>query len=541
MPEIIRRLPQMLVQWVRPNLSVFLSTRQPQLWLVSLIIGLCVSVAAIVFREGIGLVQALWLFDRSENVASAARKIPWYVILLAPALGGLAIGFALRFFEARRAGGAADVIEARATDGRKLGFWSGIGSAAVTVASLGAGASAGREGPIVHLGATISSSVAQALRIPAWGQRTLLACGVASAISASFNAPIAGALFAHEVILGHYAMRVFVPVVISSVAGTILSRQWFGEAAAFIVPQFQITSYLEFPAFALLGLICALIGMIFQFSLTSTDYVARNIEMPLWLRPALGGLLVGAIGIYFPEILGVGYEATDMALHNQLPLFMLLALLVAKTAATAITLASRFGGGIIAPSLYLGAMAGGAFGLIAAQAFPDFASSPAVYSLLGMGAVAASVIGAPISTTVMMFELTGGYELSVALLLTVSISSGLNQAIHGRSYFQWQLEARGLVIQDGPHQYLVKRRRVAEFMSPLDDDEVLPERQPDDTVLKPADTLEHALRTFDQGGHDRLAVVDADDESKVIGWASQVAALRYFNRALIDVSEEEHK
>ncbi len=544
MPEIIRRLPALVFQWVRPNISMFLSTRQPQLWVVALLIGLCVSIAAIIFRELIGFVQLAWLLDRSENVATAARNIPWYVVLIVPAAGGLLIGIALTFLEAKRAGGVADVIEARARGGRNLDFWPGVGSAIITAFSLGFGASAGREGPMVHLGATISSSIGQVMRIPNWGQRTLLACGVASAISASFNTPIAGALFAHEVILGHYAMRSFVPVVLSSVAGTILSRQWFGESAAFIIPDFQISSYFEFPAFALLGFICAIVGVLFQFALISTDYVARNIEIPLWSRPAIGGLMIGAIAVFYPEVLGVGYEATDLALHNKLPILMMLALLIAKTAATSITLASRFGGGIIAPSLYLGAMTGGAFGLIAASVFPELASSQGIYSLLGMGAVAASVIGAPISTTVMMFELTGGYALTVALLLTVSISAGLNQAIHGRSFFQWQLEARGLLVQDGPHQYLVKNTRVADFMTLLSEDDDAPpafDFENDAASLLISDTLEHALRMFDQGGHERLPVLDAQDKGKIIAWAIQVNALSYFNKALIDASEEEHK
>ncbi len=544
MPEIFRHLPNLIYQWVQPNISMFFSTRQPQLWLFSLIVGLCVSVAAILFREAIGLVQLVWLFDSSENVASAARKMPWYVILLVPAFGGLIIGIALNYLESRRTGGAADVIEARARGGRNLRFWPGVASAVVTAASLGFGASAGREGPIIHLGATISTSIGHKLRIPSWGQRTLLACGVAGAISASFNAPIAGALFAHEVILGHYSKRTFVPIVISAVAGTILSRQWFGESAAFIIPHLQIASYWEFPAFALLGVVCALVGVMFQFSLIGSDYVARHIEMPLWLRPAIGGLLIGAIAIYLPEILGVGYEATDQALHNKLPLLMLFSLLIAKAVATSITLASRFGGGVIAPSLYLGAMAGGAFGLIAASVFPEIASSQSVYSLVGMGAVTAAVIGAPISTTVMMFELTGGFDLSVALLLTVSISVGLSQAVNGRSFFQWQLEVRGLVVQDGPHQYLVKNTQVSDFMTLLDENEEPPAPfDPEAAIpaLYPGDTLEHALRTFDQAGHARLPVLANRNSTKIVAWAVQVVALRYFNKALIDVSEEEHK
>ena len=337
-------------------------------------------------------------------------------------------------------------------------------------------------------------------------------------------------------------MRAFVPIVISSVAGTILSRLWFGDVAAFAIPAYQITSFWEFPAFALLGIVCALVAVLFQFALMGTDYVARNIEMPLFLRPVAGGVALGFLALAFPQVLGVGYEATDQALRSQMPLWLLLSLLVFKTAATAITLASRFGGGIFSPSLYLGAMAGGAFGIIAASFFPDLASSEGLYAILGMGAVAAAVLGAPISTTVIVFELTGGYALSIGLLLTVSIANGLTQAIHGHSYFQWQLEMRGLFVHDGPQRYLLRQRRVADFMTPLADDDTNTVFDPKkgEAFLKSSWTLEYALRTFDTGGHARLPVVDERDETRIIAWALQTHALRYFNRALIEATEEEH-
>ncbi len=542
MLEIIKKLPEIVVHWIEPNIRLFLSSRQPKIWLVALFIGLCVSAAVIAFRELVGLIQWPWLGDITENVATAARNSPWYIVLFGPAIGGLLVGWMLHaWLPSKRTSGIADVIEARAMGGRTVLFWPGVKSAVVSAVSLGFGASAGREGPIVHLGASISSSLSHALRFPDWGRRTLLACGAAAAVSASFNTPIAGVLFAHEVILCHYAMRSFVPIVITSVSGTLLSRLWFGDAAAFAIPDYQITSYLEFPAFFLLGIVCAVVAVAFQFALIATDYVARNIEMPPWLRPAVGGLLIGLIGLLFPEIFGVGYEATDMALKNQIPLYLLLLLIFAKTAATAITLASRFGGGIIAPSLFIGAMTGGAFGLIAARAFPELASSDGLYSILGMGAVAAAVMGAPISTAVMVFELTGGYALSVALLLVVSIATGLNQAIHGRSYFEWQLETRGLLVHDGPHNNVVKNTKVYELMSAEDDAET--KRDPDEhpQFLYANDTLEHALQTFDQSGRSRLPVVSSGDDLYIIGWAQQVAALRYFNKALIDVSVEEHR
>ena len=365
---------------------------------------------------------------------------------------------------------------------------------------------------------------------------------MASAVYASFNAPIAGVLFAHEVVLGHYAKRAFIPIVISSVMGKIATRLWFGDAAAFSIPAYQITSFLEIPAFALLGVTCGIIAIIFQFSLIATDYVARSIIMPLWLRPAIGGLMIGCIGVFLPEILGVGYEATDMALKNQITPAMLIILIAAKTAATSIMLASRFGGGVFSPSLYIGAMTGGGFGLIASSVFPELASSEGLYAILGMGALAGAVIGAPISTVVMVFELTGGYALFLALLLTVSIAVGVNQAIHGRSFFQWQLETRGLRVQDGPHRLMVRNTRVADFMEPLADgeDDILdPDKEAN--PLRADTSLEVAMRQFDEQGSSRLPVIDARDSEKIIGWATQLAALRTYNNALVDMCVEEHR
>ena len=379
------------------------------------------------------------------------------------------MGFLLQYLNAKRTGAVADVVEARLNAGRSLSLGQGLLSGLASAVSLGSGASAGREGPIVHLGASIAASTCNRFHLPNAARRMLLASGVAGAIAASFNTPIAGVLFAQEVILGYFALRSFVPLVLASVSATILSHAWFGNVAAFVVPPYQITSYFEIPAFILLGVVAAAVAIIFRLAVLMTDWVARNIDMPLIARPAAGGLLLGLIAIWFPEILGVGYDTTDAALKSQLTIAMMLALLFAKTAATAITLASRFGGGVFSPTLYLGAMTGGAFGLIATSVFPEMGSSEGLYAILGMGAVAAAVLGAPISTTIIVFELTGGLALSLALLLTVSIGCGISQAVLGRSFFQNQLEGRGVVLHEGPHREIMKSVHVADLMEPLAD------------------------------------------------------------------------
>lgn len=530
-------------RWTLPNLKQFQESRQPTVWLLAPIVGLLTGLAAIGFRLAIGAFQWPWLHDMSEHVATAARAQPWWVVMLAPAVGGLLVGLMLRYvLTARRTGAVPDVMEARVNAGRGLGLKQGLLSAIASALSLGTGASAGREGPIVHLGAVVAASASNHLNLPNAARRTLLASGAAGAVAASFNAPIAGVLFAQEVILGHFSITTFVPLVLSSVVATILSQAWFGDVAAFVVPSYRIVSYLEVPAFVLLGVVAAAVAVIFQLTVLSVDWFARNLKMPLVARPVVGGLLIGIIAIWFPQVLGVGYDTTDAALKDQLAIHVMLILIVMKTIATAIALGSRFGGGVFSPALYLGAMTGGAFGLIAASAFPDVGSSEGLYAILGMGAVAAAVLGAPISTTVMVFELTGGFALSLALMLTVAIANGINQMILGRSFFQAQLESRGIVLHEGPHRTVMKDIRVADIMRPLQDGDpvVLPEGERE-RALQADETLETALRAFDTMGADRLPVVDPHDRSKILGSASQTRALSMFNKALIAASVEEHR
>lgn len=527
-----------------PNLREFWQSRQPIIWIVALFIGLIVSLGAAGFRGLIGATQLLWLGDMSERVAEAARQLDWWWIVLTPAAGGLFVGLILHFFMPQsRIYGVPDVIEARALGLRRLNLRTGLLSTFLSGVSLGAGASAGREGPVVFLGATLATSLGRRLRFGAKAGRIFLGCGVAAAISASFNAPIAGVLFAHEVILGHYALSAFVPMVISSVIAAVVSQLIFGDVTAFALPGYEIISYLEFPGFALLGVVCAGVAIIFQFAIIFTDRMARSVNLPIWARPMLGGLLVGLIGVQVPEVLGVGYDATDAALKGQLGLWFLLLLLVAKTAATAITIASRFGGGMFSPTIYLGAVTGAAYGLIAASVFPDLASSPGLYAILGMGAVAGAVLGAPISTVMIAFELTGGYEVSLALLLTVSIASALHLAVHGRSVFLWQLKSRGIMLEGGPHRHIARTIPVSRFMRGLGGQRPQPFENSSEPHVFINSTLEAVLRQFDaDDGLNRLPVVtNRGDSLVVIGWVNKADALRAFNRALVELSIEEHR
>lgn len=530
------------VELIWPNVANFFTSGQPRLWAAALAVGVLAALAAIAFRIAVDALQSPWLGSEVEQVLGLGRDVPLWLRIAVPTLGGLLVGLIIQHgLAARRAGTVADVIESRALRRGQLLFKEGLVSASAAIVSLGAGASAGREGPVVHLGATLAGTLARGLNLGPAERRMLVASGVAAAVSASFNAPVAGALFAHEIILQHYALSAFVPVVFASVVGALIARLWFGDYPAFVIPDYAITSYWEFPAFILLGLACAVVAVGFQVMVSGADWIARRVTLPVWSRPMIGGALIGLIALVFPEVLGVGYAATDQALQGFLSLDVLLWLLVAKTLATAITLASRFAGGVFSPSLYLGAMTGGAFGIIAAMVFPELASGQGVYAIVGMGAVAGAVLGAPVSTTVMVLELTGGYAMTIAVLLAVSLAYGLSQAMLGRSYFQWVLETRGVFTYRGPHEVVLRTIRVSDFQTDddLDPEAFDPERAT--VTLTPRDTLSTALKRFDETGRERLPVVDAHDPERLVAWAHQVKALAAFNRALVQVSIEEHR
>ena len=439
---------------------------QTRIAVLSIAIGLAAGYGGIAFRLAIDAVQKLFYGSATAKLASLAAGLPWWHILLAPALGGLLIGLFRHFLVPdRRFHAVADVIEAAALKGGRIRLRDGLVAAVGSAASLGMGASAGREGPVVHLGATIASFTGQVLGLRRSATVTLLGCGVAAGIAASFNAPIAGVFFALEVVVGHYGLTAFAPVVLASVMGTIVTRIHFGDFPAFDVASHAIVTFWEMPAFALLGILCAGVAWAFMASIFKVADTVRTLRVPPVVSPAIGGLAVGAIAIALPEVLGVGYEATDLALHGQLAFSMLLALAIAKTLATALTLGSGFGGGVFSPSLFVGAMVGGAFGIAAAAIHPEGASSASIYAIVGMASVAGAVLGAPISTILIVFELTGNFDLTIAVMIGAALASLITNHMLGTSFFHWLLRYRGIELSGGRARQLLKGMHVQDIMA----------------------------------------------------------------------------
>ena len=528
---------------------------QVQFWFIALLIGIAAGFAALFFRKGIEALQA-WLYGTEDvqYLHSFASSLPWYLILIIPVIGGLATGIILHLFTKDGiARGVADVIEGAALRDGRVSTRAGVASAVASFITLSSGGSTGREGPVVHIAAVISTKVCRWIKADGITGRDLLGCAVAAAVSASFNAPIAGALFALEVVLRHFAVHAFAPIVIASVAGTVINRLEYGDVTEFMLAdENALVFYQELPAFLLLGLLCGLVAVVLMRAIFWTDDIGTAVQertgLPRWLRPACAGLLLGAMAIFYPHIIGVGYETTSLALTGQLALNEVMIFVVLKTAAVAVTMAGRMGGGVFSPSLMIGALTGLAYGLVATSIFPDVSGSVTLYALAGMGAVAAAVLGAPISTTLIVFELTGDWQTGLAVMVAVSMSTALSSRLVDRSFFLTQIERKGVHLAAGPQAYLLAMFRVSSVMRGLDDPRGADEARAWELIgegiyVDAAATLEVAMPVFDRAMVRFIPVVTLTGENaapELQGNLFHVDALKAYNRALAATAAEEH-
>ncbi len=528
---------------------------QIQFWFIALAVGIVSGFAALFFRKGIETLQAfLYGTDDVQLLHSFAESLPWYFILVIPIIGGLVVGLILHHFTPDgRARSVADVIEGAAMHDGRVEMRAGLASALASMVTLSSGGSSGREGPVVHLAGVVSTWVSRKMAADGITGRDLLGCAVAAAVSASFNAPIAGALFALEVVLRHFAVHAFAPIAIASVAGTVINRLEYGDVTEFALPiASELAFYVELPAFLILGLICGAVAVLLMRGIFWAEDAANTLQtrsrMPRWMRPMLSGALLGGMAIFYPHIIGVGYETTSRALTGELLLNEAIVFAIMKTIAVAITMAGRMGGGVFSPSLMVGALTGLGFGLIATSVFPDWSGAATLYALAGMGAVAAAVLGAPISTTLIVFELTGDWQTGLAVMVAVSLSTALSSRLVDRSFFLTQLERRGTHLAAGPQAYLLAMFRVGGVMRMPDDpraanEEACWEMIKDGFYIDRNATLEHALPMFDRAAVPFIPVVSLsgnDQAPELLGALFHVDALKAYNRALAATAAEEH-
>lgn len=432
--------------------------------LFAFIIGVLGGYGAVAFRYVIQGFQYLF-YQHTGEILEFAGTTPSWMLVAMPALGGLIVGtLVTKGAKEAKGHGVPEVMEAVVLrDGRirkRVAFVKILASAVC----IGSGGSVGREGPIVQIGSSIGSTVAQVLKVSRSQQKTLVGCGAAAGVAATFNAPIAGVLFALEVLLGDFGLTAFSPVVLASVTATTISRHYFGDFPAFIVPEHDLKTLWEFLIYPFLGIFAGLIAIAFTSILYKTEDIWEEIRLPDPVKATIGGAMIGLIILKFPHVFGVGYGGINLALTNELPWLMLLGLIFIKIAATSITIGSGGSGGVFAPSLFIGAMTGGLFGVAANSLFPGVVGTPGTYALVGMGAVVAGTTHAPITAILIIFEMTSDYKIILPLMMCCILSTLIASTLKRGSIYTIKLLRRGVDISGGFEQNILRNLAVRDFM-----------------------------------------------------------------------------
>jgi len=470
---------------------------------LAIIVGIGAGLGAVAFRWLILGVQHLFFHSADSTLGFLGR----YRVLPVPAVGGLLVGL-LTYYLAREAKGhgVPEVMLAVASFGGRIRSRVAAVKSLASAICIGSGGSAGREGPIVQIGSSLGSTLGQVLRMPESRIRLLVACGAAGGISATFNAPIAGVLFALEVILREFAASSFSFVVFSSVTAAAISRSLLGNHPSFVIPEYRLISAWELPLYLGLGLLAAGVSLGFVKGLYAVEDLFDRWRFREYLKPVAGGLLVGVMGVFYPQVFGVGYGsqptggtgALDLVLVGKIGLATAAVLTLLKLLATSLTIGSGGSGGVFAPSLFIGAMLGGAVGQVFHHLWPATTAGPGAYAVVGMGAVFAGAARAPITSIIILFEMTGDYRIILPLMIAVVTSSLVAQHFTRDTIYTLKIRRRGIDLT---------RRSVVDLLDTITVGEVM---TPDPMVV-PADMpVEELSALLLETGHHGLPVVDGN-------------------------------
>jgi len=490
--QISDHIRAFLDRWQPPETGMLIGT--------AVIVGAGTGVIAVIFIWLIDLFTAFFFGDVQTWLGGLGR----YAIVLIPALGGL-VGGPMITFVAREAKGhgVPEVMQAIALQGGRMRPVVAVVKAVASSICIGSGGSAGREGPIVQIGAVIGSVLGQTFRLSDDRIRNLVACGTAGGIAAVFNAPIAGSIFALEVILGEFTTSYFGSVVVCAVAASVVSRHFLGESPAFSIPTYTMVSPWEVIPYTLLGLLAGIIGWGFVTALYAAEDLFDNWKLPEYLKPAAGGLLLGLMALYVPETLGTGLKGIERALIGEGTILFLMVMVFAKILGTSLTLGSGNSGGVFAPALFMGAMFGGAFGQVVHFVAPSLTASSGAYALVGMASVFAAAAHAPITAILIVFEMSGDYRLILPLMLGAVLSTLLSERLRRESIYTLKLARRGVRLERGRDIDVMRGVLVGEAMTA-------------DVDTVPVDmTLSDLRQAFLTSHHHGFPVVD--DEGKLFG------------------------
>jgi CIC family chloride channel protein len=465
-----------------------------------LVVGLVTGYGAIVCRLGIDVIHRL-AFGVTGDIELLARTASPLLVLLLPAVGGILVAPIVLIFAPEAKGhGVPEVMDSIARQGARIRGRVSVAKALASVITLGTGGSAGWEGPIIQIGAGFGSSLGQASRMSRRPMRVLVACGAAAGIAVAFNAPIAGVLFALEVLLGDLALVTFTPVIVASVTGAAVTFAHYGSHAVFDIPlgQFRLNSAWEIPLYALLGVAAAFGAVTFTRSFYFLEDLLESVKIPRLLLPGLGGLAVGVIGIAMPEVLGIGYDSISRAFRGEFPLKVICGLFFVKIVATSLTLGSGGSGGIFAPSLVLGSLVGAAFGVVAHGLFPGATASPGVYAVVGMAALVAGTTHAPIASILILFEMTRDFYIILPLMISCILCTTIARGLLKDSIYTLKLSRRGIRLRGGRDEAVLQSLTVGETM------------QADATILEESMTFRQVRDLALVSRHQVFPVVNAD-------------------------------
>jgi CIC family chloride channel protein len=498
-------------------------TEQVYMVLVAVVIGLLGGLCAVGFRLLIQLLNRV-AWGEGQYTLEYLYNLPFWWKIAAPAVGGLIVGLiTYRFAREARGHGVPEVMEAVALKGGRIRPRVVIAKMFASGISIASGGSVGREGPIVQIGSALGSTIGQWLKIDPRRLRTLVGCGASAGIAATFNAPVAGALFAVEIIVGDFGVSQFSPIVISSVAGTVVSQHFLGDFPAFEVPAYSFVHAFELFAYAALGLLAAVVALVFVRTLYAAEDLFDRVPIFPPVRTLVGGAMIGIIGIWLPQVFGVGYEAINEALHGSMVWKFMLLLVVFKIVAVSLTIGSGGSGGIFAPSLFIGAMLGGAVGTVVHTVWPASTAGAGAYALVGMGAVVAAGTHAPITAILIIFELTGSYEIILPLMISCIIATLLATRMQKASIYTLKLLRRGIDIHKGKDANVLQSVSVREEMR----SEVVTVSPDAQLVVLLSRFIEHPGSTLfvTDEDEDLLGIVTADDIRPIMREAESLEAL----------------
>jgi CIC family chloride channel protein len=575
------RLPYELSLEVPRRLRAIVRARETSIVVLATLVGVAAGLVVVIMAMGVDLLHTVFFgIVPGERLSARPSLDPPYTFVV-PMLGGLVLGVASVGLLAWRSGHEVDPIEANALHGGRMSLVGSLWIAVQTVWSSGVGASVGLEAGYTQLASGIASKIGRAFRLRRGDLRILVGCGAAAGIAGAFGAPLAGAFYGFEIVIGTYSVVSLAPVAVSALVGYLVAKLLSPAPLGIVTSGVPALAGSDLVIAGVLGVVAALFGIMLMRAVASCESLFVRGKVQPWQRPALGGLVVGLLAVISPQVMSSGHGALQLAGMLERPLADVALVFVLKAIASAVSLGSGFRGGLFFASLLLGALGGRLFAAGLTATWPGLVLDPTTYAIIGMGALSVSVIGGPLTMTFIVLETTGNLWLTTAVLIAVIISAQVTRESFGYSFATWRFHLRGETIRSsadvGWIRDLTAGRMMRHDVRTVSAEVSLPEfretfplgsanevvavdkdgcyaglvvvaeahapelsqkvsirdmlRHSKD-VLLPSTSIKEVVAAFDLTEAEALAVVDSIVERRVVGLLTEAHALRRYSEAL---------